>query len=161
MNGNSTFFNEQLSVFVEGCLWIAFEFWCKPNSYQMIYFTATVFFNLLLNAVIQPKISNMESIIQELMLSVFIWFIWWDMFEISRTKYFLFSSSHPAEMHCMQVSVLQVFVIVTSFSVWRTAVTEIGPDRILGFCGEPSSCCLLPNSHISISYWACARQECV
>lgn len=58
--------------------------------------------------------------------------------------FFFILGSHPAELCCMQVSVLQVFVIVTSFSVCRAPVTEIRTDR-LWVCVEsraPAVCCL-------------------
>lgn len=43
---------------------------------------------------------------------------------------FLFPASTLQSCTCMQVGVLQVFVIVTSFSVCRATVTEIWTDRL-------------------------------
>lgn len=59
-------------------------------------------------------------------------------FEISRAEYFSFSCFHPAEQYCTQAGALPVFVIVTSFSVSRAAVTEIWTDG-LGVCVQSPS----------------------
>ena len=106
----------------------------SPNRAHI--FTRSCFFgyisNLLLNVVVSPQFSNVKWILHELELRCRTRPLWGAMFEISRTEGF-FSSSLPAKMRCMQVSVLQLFVIVTSFSVCRTTVTEIGTDRPLSF----------------------------